>query len=251
MKDPAETLRHWGQTFDWLGGRLSPLSQCLSGPSLILQSNPAPFVPIVSMSQRALPSSSKATPRRLSPLSQCLSGPSPHPPKATPHRLSPLSQCLSGPSPHPPQPHAVCPHCLNVSAGPPVMLQSNPTPFVPIVSMSQRALPSSSKSNPTPFVPIVSMSQRALPSSSKSNPRRLSPLSQCLSGPSPHPPKATHAVCPHCLNVFRALRLQPSKASTSPGAEKHLITSYFRFNFLRPWFQLSNPDVFVYELKSV
>ena len=233
MKDPAETLRHWGQTFDWLGGRLSPLSQCLSGPSLILQSNPAPFVPIVSMSQRALPSSSKSNPRRLSPLSQCLTRVLPSSSKATPRRLSPLCQCLSGPSPHAPkQPHAVCPHCL-----------SGPSHHPPKATPHRLSPLSQCLSGPSPHPP-------------KATPHRLSPLSQCLSGPSPHPPKATHAVCPHCLNVspeswFRALRLQPSKASTSPGAEKHLMTSYFRFNFLRPWFQLSNPDVFVYELKSV
>ena len=237
MKDPAETLRHWGQTLGWLRARSSQLT-LMKDPAETLGTN------IRLVGSTDLMKDPAETLRhwgqtfdwlggRLSPLSQCLSGSSPHPPKPTPfvpivsmsQRVLPSSSkthavcphCLNvsaGPSPHPPKAtHAVCPHCLNVSAG------------------------------PSPHPPKAT--------------HAVCP--HCLNvsaGPSPHPPKATHAVCPHCLNVssgswFRALRLQPSKASTSPGAEKHLIMSYFRFNFLRPWFQLSNHDFFVYEPKSV
>ena len=131
---------------------------------------------------------------------------------------------------------AVCPHCLNVSAGPPLILQ-NPRRLSPLSQCLSGSSPH--PPNPAPFVPIVSMSQWLLPSSSKPRavcphclnvsagpplilrtPRRLSPLSQCLSGSSPHPPNPApfvpivsmsqwllpssskpRAVCPHCLNV--------------------------------------------------
>ena len=163
-----------------------------------------PFVPIVSMSQRVLPSSSKThavcphclnvsagpplilqTPRRLSPLSQCLSGSSPHPPNPAP--FVPIVSMSQRVLPSSSEPRAVCPHCLNVSAGPPLILQT-PRRLSPLSQCLSGSSPH--PPNPAPFVPIVSMSQWFLPSSSK--PR---------------------AVCPHCLNVpvvfFRTLEGAP------------------------------------------
>ena len=178
---------------------------------------------------------------RLSPLSQCLSGSFPHclnvsagPPLIlqTPRRLSPLSQCLSGSSSHPPNPALFVPI---VSMSQRVLPSSSkPRVVVPIiVSMSQRVLPSSSK--PAPFVPIVSMSQRVLPSSSK--PRAVCPHRQWLLLSSPNPALFVPlSQCPSSLlpDSRRAPLGLPTDHRFPTNAPKIPCGLLF-FNFLVAW----------------